>query len=147
VFLRKSALRLIWSCTALRLIRLRKGCDQVWLAIWTCPESASGRSAGALSDHDGLTPLTKKLKRVPVSRQNCANAATTELLTPSSTVKASWLPSPGNLVRTPTGAGTRASGTISRTARATGGRVTAATTPAAIAANSVRRSTLVMVRW
>ena len=48
-------------------------------------------------------------------------------------------------ISTPTGAGTRASGAISRTAPATGGRVIAATTPAAIAANMVRRSTPVMV--
>jgi hypothetical protein len=55
------------------------------------------------------------------------------------------LPSPGSLVRTPTGAGIRATGTISRTAPATGGRAIAAMTPAATAVNTVRRSTRVMM--
>src|ERR1700741_1028093 len=103
-----------------------------------------GRSAAALSDHDALAPLTKKVSRVPVSRQNWPNAGTPGLLAPSSTVRANWLPSPGSLISTPTGAGTRASGTISRTAPATGGRVIAPTTPAAIAAHTVRRSTPVI---
>ena len=137
----KSALRWIWSWTAVRLSRLRYGCDQVWFPIWIWPESTIGRSAGALSDHDALAPFTKKVSRVPVSLQNWPKAATTALLAPSSTVRANWLPSPGSRISTPTGAGTRASGTISRTAPATGGRVTAATTPAAIAASMVRRST------
>ena len=28
------------------------GCDQVWLAIWTCPDSTIGRSAGAFARHE-----------------------------------------------------------------------------------------------
>ncbi len=31
-----------------------------------------GRSAGALTDHAMLVPLTKKVSRVPLSWQNCA---------------------------------------------------------------------------
>ena len=61
----------------------------MWLAIWIWPESTIGRSAGAFTDHELLAPLTKKVNRVPVSRQNWANAATTGLLAPSSTVSAS----------------------------------------------------------
>ena len=69
-----------------------------------------GRSAGALTDHDGLAPLTKNVNRVPVSRQNCANAPTTGTLVPSSTVSANWLPSPGSRVSTPAGGGIRPTG-------------------------------------
>src|SRR6188472_3741962 len=89
-------------------MRLRLGCDQLWLAICTCPESTRGRSAAALTDHDGLAPLTKNVSRVPVSRQNWANAPTTGTLAPSSTVSASWLPSLGSWARTPEGRGDRA---------------------------------------
>ena len=51
--------------------------------------------------------MTKKVRRVPLSRQNCANAATTSVLVPSSMVKASWFPSPGRRVMTPVGADPR----------------------------------------
>ena len=105
-----------------------------------------GRSAGALTDHELLAPLTKKVNRVPVSRQNCANAATTGTLAPSSTVNASWLPSPGSRVSTPTGAGTRPSGIVHRSgaAPAPAARLMATTMPAAIAHNIVRRSMALM---
>ena len=52
------------------------------------PRITNGRSAGALTDHELLAPLTKKLSRVPVSWQNWANAPTTGTLAPSSTVSA-----------------------------------------------------------
>src|SRR6186713_1758031 len=99
-----------------------------------------GRSAAALSDHDALAPLTKKVSRVPVSRQNWPNAATTGLLAPSSTVRANWLPSPGSRVSTPTGGATLTLG-MSGVAAAAGVLVIAAMVPTAIAANTVRLST------
>jgi hypothetical protein len=47
-----------------------------------------GRSAGALTDHEPLAPLTKNVNRVPLSRQKSANAPTTCALAPSSMVNA-----------------------------------------------------------
>ena len=135
-------MRRIWSAAAVNFMRFRYGCDQVWLAICTCPASTMGRSAGALADHDGLAPLTKNVSRVPVSRQNCANAPTTGTLAPSSTVSANWLPSPGSRVSTPAGGGIRPTGIfhLMGTAVLTGARLIAATTPTAIAHSRVRRS-------
>jgi hypothetical protein len=96
--------------------------------------------APTLSVQDLLSPLTKKVSRVPVSRQNWANAATTGLLAPSSTVRANWLPSPGSRVSTPTGGATLVRGIIGD-ARAAGPLVTTAMVPTAMAANTVRLST------
>ena len=76
-----------------------------------------GTQRRALTDHELLAPLTKKVSRVPVSRQNCANAATTGTLAPSSTVSANWLPSPGNRASTPDGGGIRPRGISHRTGR------------------------------
>ena len=101
-----------------------------------------GRSAGALTDHELLTPLTKKVSRVPVSWQNWANAPTTATLVPSSTVSAIWFPSPGSRVSTPAGAGTRPMGIFHRTgaAPAATARLAAASTVTAMAHSIVRRS-------
>jgi hypothetical protein len=54
-----------------------------------------GRRAGAHTVHEAFAPLTKKVIRMPVSLRNFANAATTAVLQPSSTVQASWSPLPG----------------------------------------------------
>jgi hypothetical protein len=40
----------------------------VWLPIWICPESTMGRSAGALTDHELLTPLTKNVSQTPLGK-------------------------------------------------------------------------------
>jgi hypothetical protein len=60
--------------------------QSVWRPEVRCPVNAIGV---AQSVHDWLTPLGKKVRRTPLSRQNWANAATTAVLVPSSTVNAS----------------------------------------------------------
>ncbi len=45
------SLRVISSRRAVRLRVVMSGCDQVWLASRTCPDSTRGRRAGALSVH------------------------------------------------------------------------------------------------
>jgi hypothetical protein len=66
-----------------------------------------GRSARALALHDALAPLTKKVSRVPVSRQNRAKAATTSESAPSSTVSATRRPTGGRRVNSPSGTAAR----------------------------------------
>ena len=101
-----------------------------------------GRNAGALTDQEGFAPVTKKVSRVPVSRQNCANEPTTETLAPSSTVSAMLLPPPGSRVSTPAGATAGPSGIFHRTglAPAIAARLVAVTNITAIAHSIVRRS-------
>src|SRR6202022_5065318 len=117
------------------------GWDHVWLPTWIWPDSTIGRSCGALIDQEGFTPLTKKVIRVPLSRQNAAKAATTSVLTPSSTVNANRFPSPGRRVSTPFGGGTRPVGPLGGgTASAVAGRGTAARPPHAAGLLYVRPS-------
>jgi len=100
------------------------------------------RMAGALVAHDALAPLTKNVSRAALSRQNCAKAPTTSVLTPS-TVRARELPlSAGRRDSTPLGAGRCAAGSGSAKARG----AVAVATAAAIHISRVRRSNAITAR-